>query len=93
MSSVEARSKIAIHFTKGDTRLVLDADDCRAIVNALVRTRQLECHLESVQSVKKYSDCCIPPACAFLDGGSRGDQVIWLEIDCQECHEGTPVRR
>jgi len=86
-----AQSKIAVHFTKNGKTTVLDADDCIGIINALVRTRQLECHVECVQSIAKYEDCCVNPACAFKDGGSRGDEVIWLEIDGQECHEGTAV--
>lgn len=88
-----AQSKVAIHFTKNGKKMVLDADDCIGIINALVRTRQLECHVEHVQSIARFADCCVNPACAFRDGGSRGDEVIWLEIDGQECHEGTPVEK
>jgi hypothetical protein len=85
-------SKIAIHMKKDGHTFVLNREECVRIINALVRTRQLELHLEFVPSISKYSDCCIQPACAFSDGGSRGDEVIWLEVDCQECHEGTPVK-
>ena len=88
----DASSKIAVHLTKGGRKVVLNATDCIAIINALVRTRQLECHIEYVQAIAQYSDCSINPAYAFLDGGSRGDETIWLEIDAQECCEGTPLK-
>lgn len=84
----EAGSKIAVYLEKDGKELLLNAMDCIAIINALVRTRQLECHIEYVQKIVQYSDCCINPACAFLDGGSRSDETIWLEIDGQDCNEG-----
>lgn len=90
-NAVEAKSKIAIHFTKNGEEIVLDIRDCALIINALIRTRQLECHIENVQAVTDYTDCCITPGCAFPDGGSRGDEVIWLDIDGCDCHEGCPV--
>jgi len=84
----DASSKIAVCLKKDGKELLLNAMDCIAIINALARTRQLECHIEYVQEIVEYSDCCINPAFAFLDGGSRGDETIWLEVDGQDCNEG-----
>lgn len=85
---LDAASRIAIHCRKNGRAFVLDRDDCREIINALIRINALEFNI--VQIPDRYSSIQAPGACAYNDCGSRGDQVIWVEIDANHFHSASP---
>lgn len=88
----KACNRIEVRFNKDGVTTILNGEDCATIINALLRSGGLTVNLEFVQRLRDYKDAQVEPACAcYLDGGGEQDQTVWLEVDCSECHCGTPT--
>lgn len=85
-----ATNKVAVHFTKDGHAHVLSLNDCMDILNALVRTNQLELWLDECDQLDGYDSAVLRLAYAFDCGKCRGDQVIALQCDAGDFLQGSP---
>lgn len=87
---INATNKVAVHFTKDGHTHVLGMNDCMEILNALVRTNQLELWLDNCGQLDEYSSVVMRFEYAFDCGKCRSDQVIALQCDADDFLQGSP---
>lgn len=86
---LSATNKVAVHFKKEGRVTVLDLRDCVDVLNALVRTNQLELWIGDCDQLAEYSDCVLRFGYAFPCGEYRGDEVIALHCGSDGLIEGS----
>lgn len=86
---ISATNKVAVHITKDGHTHVLSGKDCIDIINALIRTNQLELWVDDCDELAEYSDCVLRSGYAFPCGECRGDEVIALHCGSDGFIEGS----
>lgn len=84
-----AVNPIAVHFTKDGHTLVLDAQDCCNIMNALSRTRRIELWVDNACELADFSDVVLECEYTFLLNECRSDEVLAIQCDGNDMIQGT----
>lgn len=87
MTTVKTTTKLECTLANGKT-VVLTADDCVAILNAMARRRMLCIMAEDIPA--GYSDIWSEECCAWKHEGD-GDECVLLAVNAAEFVEASPV--